>query len=501
MLRRFTKAITKMKSVFAVIILLIFWEVGGNGQGSLLLTDQYTDFHLLKEPHLASRYLYFSPQFNYVYSNLSKEQIVMFPLLFNTNIISNHSFFLEQAANACLSPLHYFFHGRIVEVYNHKVQKEYLSFPERNWKKTALAMTLLIPGCLIGIPAKLLSYCFASARRHYGVVKEHDQQTLLLKECEVLNFDLIYQSDPTGFAYSLPRSILESFLSGKAFDHKEFYSQEDLQNLKVDICNLYQAIIDERPVKERLAIMTAGAPGTGKTILLKQDLEAQAKQGKVFAYVCPDDVCLKRQLRTYQKEIAERVDQGLMDDIERRNRRQEAYNKWRPGSNAATHLILAHLIRQRYGFYFGTTSSAPTTAKFLEFLKNHGYKIRLLHLTSPDQVRWESILERDKIFVQTTEEDIREKGKLVPQRIMDTYLKFADEIEFFYRGAVKENAVLAATWKRSLDSTEGLGTLTIVDRERYEAIKKIHNAACEALGKPELLWEMAVEKSSRVIDQ
>jgi predicted ABC-type ATPase len=331
--------------------------------------------------------------------------------------------------------------------------------------------------------------------------KEHDQQALLLKECEVLNLDLIYQSDPPGFAYSLPRSVLESYLSGKAFDHKEVYSREELDDLKADICDLYRTIIEQQPAKEQLAVMTAGAPGTGKTTLLKQDLAAQAKQGRVFAYVCPDDVCLKGLMRTYQKEIAERVDQCLMDGGERKKCRQEAYNKWRPGSNAATHLILAHLIRQRYGFYFGTTSSAPTTAKFLEFLKTQGYTIRLLHLTSLDQVRWESIQERDKIFVQTTEEDIREKGKLVPQRIMDTYLKFADEIEFFYRREVKEDAVLAATWKRNSNPAEGLGTLTIVDRERYEAIKKIHNAACEALGKPELVWEMAVEKSARVIDQ
>src|SRR5205085_8823258 len=97
-------------------------------------------------------------------------------------------------------------------------------------------------------------------------------------------------------------------------------------------------------------------------------------------------------------------------DEEQKTIRQELYNKWRPGSNAATHLILAHLIRQQYAFYFGTTASSPSTGKFLEFLKSKGYTIKLLHLTAPDDVRWASVQERDKIFVQTTEEDIRDKG-------------------------------------------------------------------------------------------
>lgn len=57
------------------------------------------------------------------------------------------------------------------------------------------------------------------------------------------------------------------------------------------------------PVKEKVAIITAGAPGSGKTTKLKQDLEARALQGKRYAYICPDDVCLRNQKRTYQADL------------------------------------------------------------------------------------------------------------------------------------------------------------------------------------------------------
>jgi hypothetical protein len=316
---------------------------------------------------------------------------------------------------------------------------------------------------------------------------------------ELFNLNLIYHPD-SNFVYSLPREVLESYLSGQAFDYQKLYIPDELEDLKRDISDIYQFILSENPEKEGLAIMTAGAPGTGKTTLLKQHRNVKIKQGKVIAYICPDDVCLQKMMRTYQKEIKEKLRYPPLNEKELKDRRQEGYNKWRPGSNGATHLILAHLIRQQFAFYFGTTSSSPTTGKFLEFLKSKDYTIQLLHLTAPDDVRWASIQERDKTFVQTTEQDIREKGKLVPQRINDTYLKFADKIEFYYRRAVNEDAELAAIWIRNQESSSKLGTLTIHDRKRYDGIKDIHNNVCDTLGRIDLLWETSVEQNSLIIE-
>lgn len=285
------------------------------------------------------------------------------------------------------------------------------------------------------------------------------------------------------YSYSLPREVMESFLSGKAFDHPAVYTPEEAISLAADIQAIYAKAMGQSSRRPPVAVMTAGAPGAGKTIKMRQELS----KNPGFAYIDPDDVCLREMERTYGRMVA--AGDGSPEA------RLAAYNKWRPGSNAAAHLILANLIREKFAFYFGTTSTGPATWRFFEFLKRQGYEISLIHVTAPDDVRWGSIRERDKTFVQTTEDDVREKGLLLPQRIRDTYLRFADTIEFFYRGAVHEDARLAATWVRQAD---GMGDLQVGDVALYEQIKEVHNAAVRALKIPDLLWEVTVERSSKV---
>ena len=120
-------------------------------------------------------------------------------------------------------------------------------------------------------------------------------------------------------------------------------------------------------------------------------------------------------------------------------------------------------------------------------------------MSASDEVRWGSIQERDKTFVQTTEEDIRKKGLMVPERINDTFLKYADEIEFYYRGEVSQDAVLAARWLKNENASTSLGTLKVVNSEAYEGVKAVHNTAIETLKKPELQWEATVETVSTIL--
>ncbi len=104
-------------------------------------------------------------------------------------------------------------------------------------------------------------------------------------------------------------------------------------------------------------------------------------------------------------------------------------------------------------------------------------------------MRWGSVLERDTQFVQTTEQDIREKGVLFPQRLQDTYLKHARVIEFYHRPEVGHNAQLAATW-------EG-GALQVLNRSAHEQIQAIHNTYCRALRRDDLLWPDALKGCER----
>ncbi len=311
---------------------------------------------------------------------------------------------------------------------------------------------------------------------------------------DILDLNHIYDING-GYAYSLPKTILESYISGKAFDNKEAYSAEESEKLKTDITDIYHTILAAHPMKESLAVMTAGAPGVGKTMQLRKELASQTLAGRSYAYICPDDVCLKAQTLTHMADLT-KVDHEIDEQL-KLAARQAAYNKWRPASNAATHLILANLIREKFAFYFGTTSSGPATKFFLDFLRQQGYRIKLIHISAPDDVRWESIKERDKTFVQTTEQDVKEKGLLIPQRIND-FLTYADEIDFYYRGGVSQEAALAATWKRKTEPAEVKGSLQIINAAHYQKIKDIHNASVAVLQKPDLYWEKNVETHSEL---
>ncbi len=337
----------------------------------------------------------------------------------------------------------------------------------------------------------LAIFCIAGAHINASAQNYEENQVMSsITAVDVCEMGPIYD-EAAGYKYSLPQSVLEGFLSGKAFDHPKVYSADESVRLHDDINEIYQAILARGPEKDNLAVMTAGAPGSGKTFMMRQILAESRSVGTDYAYVCPDDVCLKSQSRTYGADIVSSGDS--------KEARLAAYNKWRPGSNAATHLILGNLIREKFAFYFGTTSTGPATGKFFDFLKKQGYQIKLIHISAPDDVRWASIQERDKTFIQTTETDVCEKGLLLPQRIMDTYLAYADAIDFYYRDGVHADAELSAIWTRNIDCTEALGTLQIVSSPKYEQIKAIHNAATEVLFRPELQWELTVEKNSKIL--
>ena len=168
---------------------------------------------------------------------------------------------------------------------------------------------------------------------------------------DICNLNLIYNAN---YKYSLPQNLLEGFLSGKAFDNPNNYTHEESERLREDINTLYQRIISANPGKENMAIITAGAPGAGKTFKLKQDLAANPLK---YAYVCPDDVCLQNQTNTYQADI--KAGDSSFDA------RQKAYNKWRPGSNAATHLILGNLIARNMHSILELHQAVRLQASFL----------------------------------------------------------------------------------------------------------------------------------------
>jgi predicted ABC-type ATPase len=297
----------------------------------------------------------------------------------------------------------------------------------------------------------------------------------------ICNMSSIYTPE---YSYSTSQATLEKFLSGQEFDNPDLYTPEESSRLQEDINGLWNKIMAVHPLKAPIAVITAGAPGSGKSTLL----ESLIATGPNYAYIDPDTVCLKNQTRTYLADI-NASDRSF-------ETRTLAYTKWRPASNAASHLVLANLIKEKYAFYFGTTASNPSACKFFELLKNQGYLIKLIHVSAEDDVRIDSIKEREKNFVQVTLQGARDKGVLLPQRINDTFLKYTDHITFYHRDGVNEEAKLAAYWIKN-PKKERL--LTIEDLEAYERIKAIHNTVIEKLNLPELSWENTVEAQSDLI--
>lgn len=226
---------------------------------------------------------------------------------------------------------------------------------------------------------------------------------------------------------------------------------------------------------EKWAILTAGAPGAGKTVLFESLMPINNIRAP---YLDPDAVFLKKMMKhTYQADL----EQALKAGGDEKTIRQEMYDKWRPASNFLTHIWMAYFIGEGSSFYFGTTASSPQMADTFQYYRDSGRKIKLIHVSAPDDVRWESIKLRDKEFVQTTEQDIREKGDMVPKNIERVYLK-ANEIDFYWRAKADGNAIHAATWIQN-------GNLTVHDETDYQAIIDLNTSKA-----PDTAWPDALKK-------
>ena len=304
------------------------------------------------------------------------------------------------------------------------------------------------------------------------------QKQEAISTIDLFNLDAIYNAQ---YSYSLPRKVLEGFGKGLGFPENTVeYTPAEIEALKADIQEIWTRISSRELSLSKEIILTAGAPGVGKTTLIRGLWENQ-DGNLVLAYTCPDDVCLKEMRRTYGVMVAQ-------DNSPEGQRK--AYNKWRAASNYAHHLITAHLIRQHRSFFFGTTASGDKTGNFLEFLKKNGYLIEILHVTAPDQVRFDSNAKRDQTFIQTTDQDVLNKQLLVHQRIQDTFLKYADRINFYFRKGVDQAPILAATWIRQ---ENGKGKLEIFDEKVYQELRDLHDHVCDGMKKPELKWANTVD--------
>ncbi len=302
----------------------------------------------------------------------------------------------------------------------------------------------------------------------------------------ICDLTAVYQG-PEGFNYSVPQGTLNEWLQGVGFGRELPYTPPEVTALQKDANEIFAKQITQGLTQGREVIITAGAPGAGKTTLLEQIKGERELKGDRLGYSDPDAVSLKQMTRTYQAQIQEA--DGSRSLEEQKTIRETAYADWRPASNAVHHLMNAHFMGTGISFCYGTTATGDKTHYGLKALKDQGYKITLIHLTAPDDVRVASIQERDKEFIQTTPADIVEKAKLLPQRIADTYTAFADTIQFYHRDGVHTDAVLSAVWTRGEEGQPP--TISIQNQDAYDAVRTWHNSNLN--GRDELQWEKTVE--------
>lgn len=286
--------------------------------------------------------------------------------------------------------------------------------------------------------------------------------------------------------YPISQHVLEKCLEGKGFDHKNRYTPAESEILRHDINQMFKHVLADSPPKDRTAVITAGAPGVGKATLLHEEMQLSSLCGHSIAFVSTE-YCLNK-LTGYNHDI---------DQDPTHAGRVKALNKWQSAAYVAAQLILAHLIKENYGFYFGSSSAHPETTAFFEYLKKQGYKIRVIHLVAADEVREASIREKNQFMVATTQLENAVEASDILHRVHDTFMKFADTIEFYHR-ELGRNAVLAAKWMRNEPHAVKKGTLEIIDTHHYACIRNIHNTAVHALRFNDLEWEKIVEEHSKI---
>lgn len=304
---------------------------------------------------------------------------------------------------------------------------------------------------------------------------------------DVCNLSEIYT---TTYQYFLPSDILIKFFNGTAFQGAP-YSNEELENLCTDINELYQNILATKPPRKGgTAIISAGAPGSGKTTKLREELAWNHKGDRYHAIICPEDICLPNMKRTYKKDLGENTSQAHL---------KKTYDKWISGAHAAAHFILAFLIKNNYDFFYGTSLSYPMTANLLKFIKLNGYSIRIIYVVAPNQLCFDSIVERKKPPYDISLEEIKKKAAYCALKIVDTYFQYASEVDFCCRENARSKTIVGAVWKTKKDYDDNMNRLYIFNTFAYEKIKELHNSAISKYESVELMWENSIEIISTVV--
>lgn len=253
----------------------------------------------------------------------------------------------------------------------------------------------------------------------------------------------------------VPSSVMDSYLKG--------YSSEEMRQIQIDLKNIHEMLTFGHKTHKQY-IATAGGPGASKTTILETYLREDSENISHFVYVDPDQRGLKYMINTYLSDLSNyHISQNPSLQVLLKG----AYGKWRGASNFIANSILNDAFSKSLSIAHGSTSTAPTMDSFYRSLKDKDYEITLLLCVSPDSNRIKAAKHRadTQSFVQSTEEDVIQKGKLFFERF-PVYFKWADKIEFFWVDNFTTAPKKAAIYRRG----KGLRILNPQDFARIKAI-------------------------------
>ena len=225
------------------------------------------------------------------------------------------------------------------------------------------------------------------------------------------------------------------------------------------------------PTEQKIYLATAGAPCAGKSTILEQVMLSNNRYSNLVK-VDPDRWGMLYMLYTY---TAYMMGAAMTANAESYKAAQvRAYDVCRPASNILTLEIMNEAVDKGYSLVHGTTMTGAHVGSLMANLSEKGYEIDLIICMASDETRAQAAAHRSNVqgYYQSTPEDVREKGILLPQR-METYFLYADNLSFFWREDSTSNAVLVAK------SMKG-SNLEIIDEIGWSMLSSKHNADAES---------------------
>lgn len=228
--------------------------------------------------------------------------------------------------------------------------------------------------------------------------------------------------------------------------HLREYSEEEVRLLNKDLNVVRSVCLDDtHNTAPRFYLATAGAPGARKTTILEKfiPLHPEYQSG---VYLDPDPRTLKFMVHTYYAMSLSPFVIAATNSYDQVI--QNAYRKWRAGSNYIVLSLLEEAFTKGRSIIYGTTSTGTHIPNFFAKLKENDYQIILLLCSCPENVRHETVGYRNSVvrFYQSSPEEAVAKGVLFPQR-MGSYFTYADRMYFYWSDSLFAPERLAGVWE------------------------------------------------------